>query len=318
MMLVHDDCAVHGTSGPLPSAACVAARAAPGSAVSCWPDRWLVGLTGLRWRREPVLHPLQPVAISRRGDRGRFLVTQAQGHRGEVTIPDCFAKFEKDGALANFDKIRDGAAASISGPPWYDGLTYEMIRASADFLAAQRDAALESATRRLHSAHCGRGSERPGRLPEYVHAIERADASVGTQRRQRQLATRRLQRRLPDRRRSALLPRHGQDDAALRRDPAGEPHVRRDGAAAPEERDSRPLDGRGSARRTVPAVRGTTAAQAADHVADRGAAVSGAGRSSSSRRGDIGRAGPVSVPTDRTIGRCSSSRKSKVMPCARR
>jgi DUF1680 family protein len=62
----------------------------------------------------------------------------------EITIPDCFAKFEKDGALANFDKVRDGAGGKHAGPPWYDGLIYEMIRGSADFLAMQRDAALEA------------------------------------------------------------------------------------------------------------------------------------------------------------------------------
>lgn len=62
----------------------------------------------------------------------------------EVTIPDCFAKFEKDGALSNFDKIRDGTGGEHGGPPWYDGLIYEMIRGSADFLAAQRDPALEA------------------------------------------------------------------------------------------------------------------------------------------------------------------------------
>lgn len=61
----------------------------------------------------------------------------------EVTIPDCLAKFEKDGALTNFDRVRDGIGGKHSGPPWYDGLIYEMIRGSADFLAARRDASLE-------------------------------------------------------------------------------------------------------------------------------------------------------------------------------
>lgn len=61
-----------------------------------------------------------------------------------VTIPDCFAKFEKDGALTNFDKVRDGMGGAHGGPPWYDGLIYEMIRASADFLAAKPDPKLEA------------------------------------------------------------------------------------------------------------------------------------------------------------------------------
>jgi DUF1680 family protein len=61
----------------------------------------------------------------------------------EVTIPDCLAKFEKDGALTNFDRIRDGTGGKHAGQPWYDGLIYEMIRGCADFLAVQRDADLE-------------------------------------------------------------------------------------------------------------------------------------------------------------------------------
>jgi len=63
----------------------------------------------------------------------------------EVTIPDCFAKFENDrrGALNNFDRVRDGKSDGHAGPPWYDGLVYEMIRGSADFLAAKPDPVLE-------------------------------------------------------------------------------------------------------------------------------------------------------------------------------
>src|SRR5947207_6320236 len=59
----------------------------------------------------------------------------------EVTIPDCFSKFENDrgGALDNFDRVRDGKSDGHAGPPWYDGLIYEMICGSADFLAARRD-----------------------------------------------------------------------------------------------------------------------------------------------------------------------------------
>src|SRR6266446_238628 len=62
----------------------------------------------------------------------------------DVTIQDCFSKFEKNEALANFDKIRDGIDGEHGGPPWYDGLIYEVIRASADFLAAQPDPQLEA------------------------------------------------------------------------------------------------------------------------------------------------------------------------------
>jgi DUF1680 family protein len=64
----------------------------------------------------------------------------------EVTIPDCFTKFENDrgGALNNFDRVRDGKSDGHAGPPWYDGLIYEMIRGAADFLAAQPDPVLET------------------------------------------------------------------------------------------------------------------------------------------------------------------------------
>jgi DUF1680 family protein len=63
----------------------------------------------------------------------------------EVTIPDCFSKFENDrgGALNNFDRVRDGKSNGHAGPPWYDGLIYQMIRGAADFLATKRDSVLE-------------------------------------------------------------------------------------------------------------------------------------------------------------------------------
>jgi DUF1680 family protein len=64
----------------------------------------------------------------------------------EVTIRDCFRKFENDrgGALNNFDKVRDGQKGGHAGPPWYDGLIYEMIRGSADFLVIHPDPELEA------------------------------------------------------------------------------------------------------------------------------------------------------------------------------
>jgi DUF1680 family protein len=64
----------------------------------------------------------------------------------EVTIPDCFTKFDNDrgGAFNNFDRVRDGESDGHAGPPWYDGLIYEMIRGSADFLAAKPDPVLEN------------------------------------------------------------------------------------------------------------------------------------------------------------------------------
>jgi DUF1680 family protein len=63
----------------------------------------------------------------------------------EISIPDCFSKFEKDrgGAFNNFDRVRDGKADGHAGPPWYDGLIYEMIQGSADFLVSKPDPVLE-------------------------------------------------------------------------------------------------------------------------------------------------------------------------------
>jgi DUF1680 family protein len=91
----------------------------------------------------PTAHPVVPVPIQQVVIHDEFWSPKLKTWR-DVTIPDCFAKFEKDGALANFDKIRDGVDGEHGGPPWYDGLIYEMIRGCADFLASERDAALEA------------------------------------------------------------------------------------------------------------------------------------------------------------------------------
>lgn len=87
--------------------------------------------------------PLTPVTIQQVRIESDFWNPKIKTWR-EVTIPDCFAKFEKDGAFANFDKIRDGVGGEHAGPPWYDGLIYEMICGAADFLATQPDAGLEA------------------------------------------------------------------------------------------------------------------------------------------------------------------------------
>ncbi|BDI32798.1 hypothetical protein CCAX7_48490 [Capsulimonas corticalis] len=60
-----------------------------------------------------------------------------------VTINDCFDKFEKTGALDNFDRVAARAEGGHHGDPWWDGLIYEMIAAASDFLIAQPDPALE-------------------------------------------------------------------------------------------------------------------------------------------------------------------------------
>lgn len=63
----------------------------------------------------------------------------------QVTIRDCFRKFETDrgGALNNFDKVRAGVSGGHAGDPWMDGLVYEMIRGAADFMLSHPDPELE-------------------------------------------------------------------------------------------------------------------------------------------------------------------------------
>ncbi|MDG3007857.1 glycoside hydrolase family 127 protein [Paludisphaera mucosa] len=62
-----------------------------------------------------------------------------------VTVADGFDKFEKDGALRNFDHVARGELdAPHGGPPWYDGLIYEMIRGAADLMAQEPAPDLEA------------------------------------------------------------------------------------------------------------------------------------------------------------------------------
>lgn len=103
----------------------------------------LAALATLAPAQDTKPHLLTPVPIQQVVIEDGFWSPKIKVWR-EITIPDCFAKFEKDGALANFDKIRDGAGGEHGGPPWYDGLIYQMIRACGDFLAAKRDATLEA------------------------------------------------------------------------------------------------------------------------------------------------------------------------------
>lgn len=87
--------------------------------------------------------PLKPVPIGQVRIDDAFWAPKLKVWR-EVTLADAFDKFEKDGALENFDKIRAGKGGEHRGLPWFDGLVYEMIRAAADFLAACPDPNLEA------------------------------------------------------------------------------------------------------------------------------------------------------------------------------
>jgi DUF1680 family protein len=91
------------------------------------------------------LHRLQPVPSEHVKINDEFWSPKLKVWQ-KVTIRDCFHKFENDrgGALNNFDKVRDGKEGGHAGPPWYDGLIYEMIRGSADFLVIHPDPQLEA------------------------------------------------------------------------------------------------------------------------------------------------------------------------------
>ncbi len=91
-----------------------------------------------------VLHVLKPVAIDHVVVDDDFWSPKRKVWQ-EVTIRDCFAKFESDrgGAINNFDKVRAGKTGGHAGDPWMDGLVYEMIRGAADFLASHPDPELE-------------------------------------------------------------------------------------------------------------------------------------------------------------------------------
>lgn len=62
----------------------------------------------------------------------------------KVTINDVFDKFERDGSIANFDRVAQGLRGGHNGAPWFDGLIYETIRAASDFLAAGGDDLLDA------------------------------------------------------------------------------------------------------------------------------------------------------------------------------
>jgi DUF1680 family protein len=87
--------------------------------------------------------PFKPVPLRQVRIDDQFWAPKIKVWR-EVTIPDCFAKFEKDGAMANFDRVAERRGGEHGGAPWFDGLVYEMITASSDFLAVQRDPNLEA------------------------------------------------------------------------------------------------------------------------------------------------------------------------------
>lgn len=101
-------------------------------------------MTTLAEKRISVdLHPLTPVRISDVVIHDDFWSPKLKIWR-ELTVHDCFDKFEGCGALDNFDRARDKRRGEHMGCPFYDGLVYEMISGAADYLVAQADPRLEA------------------------------------------------------------------------------------------------------------------------------------------------------------------------------
>ena len=93
---------------------------------------------------DATLRPLSPVALQHVVIDDEFWAPKRTVWQ-QVTIRDCFRKFEADrgGALNNFDKVRAGLTGGHAGDPWMDGLVYEMIRGAADFILSHPDPELE-------------------------------------------------------------------------------------------------------------------------------------------------------------------------------
>ncbi|MDB6079712.1 MAG: six-hairpin glycosidase, partial [Akkermansiaceae bacterium] len=61
-----------------------------------------------------------------------------------TTLTDVFGKFETHGAFRNFDRVAARQSGGHQGEPWWDGLVYETITGSADFLANHPDPKLQA------------------------------------------------------------------------------------------------------------------------------------------------------------------------------
>ena len=61
-----------------------------------------------------------------------------------TTVDDCFDKFEKVGAFANFDRVANGERDGFTGLPFWDGLAYETITGASDFVGCHRDPKIEA------------------------------------------------------------------------------------------------------------------------------------------------------------------------------
>lgn len=99
---------------------------------------------GLSADGDLALHSLSPVPLQHVVVDDEFWAPKRTVWQ-QVTIRDCFRKFEADrgGALNNFDKVRSRQTGGHAGDPWMDGLVYEMIRGASDFMLSHPDAELK-------------------------------------------------------------------------------------------------------------------------------------------------------------------------------
>jgi DUF1680 family protein len=92
----------------------------------------------------PRPHTLRPIPLPQVTIDDAFWSPRYATWR-KVTIPDVLAKFEKDGAVANYDHARNcDGPDTHKGFSFFDGLLCEVIRGCADLLALERDPALEA------------------------------------------------------------------------------------------------------------------------------------------------------------------------------
>jgi len=80
----------------------------------------------------------------------------------DVTLPDSFDKFEKDGTLQNFQDVIDHRHGTHRARPWHDGLLFETIRGAADYLLR---------------GECSQALE--NRIDGYIDLIARAQEAAG-------------------------------------------------------------------------------------------------------------------------------------------
>ncbi|MGE5295258.1 MAG: beta-L-arabinofuranosidase domain-containing protein, partial [Solirubrobacterales bacterium] len=103
---------------------------------------WAIALAGGSIEAQTSTHLLEPVSLEAVRVQDAFWSPKFDVWRS-VTVNDALDKFEQAGAFRNFDRVAKGLKEKHEGPPWFDGLVYETIRAASDFLASSPDPVLD-------------------------------------------------------------------------------------------------------------------------------------------------------------------------------